>query len=361
MAQTQTQSLPPLSIATSSLNPFPAATEAPHDLSSKLHAITHAGFRAIELAFADFLSYVEQHFGRKVDPQAWDDLSTAARALRQECKTLQLEIMMLQPFSNFEGWDPESEEGRSKRENAFARAKGWIRLMQDLGTDMLQVGSTDAPNIKKDKAFLAADLARLADMLAEHNMRLAYENWCWATFATNWRDVYDLVVAVDRPNIGLCLDTFQSSGGEWGDPTTASGHREDVPKHELEDRFQDSMQQLGATLPKEKIYLLQVSDAYKPPQPLDASLDGSGLRPRGRWSGAFRPMPGKQGGYLPVLEVAKAVKRTGFRGWFSIEIFDGGPAGKDRELGNLDDQAKEIMELSQAFLTKAMEECDYVV
>lgn len=132
-------SQPPLSIATSSLNPFPATVKAPHDLSSKLQAISRAGFRAIELAFPDFLSYAEQHLSRKIGPQDWDELATAAKELKAECKRLQLEIMMLQPFSNFEGWDPDSEEGKRKRDNAFVKAQGWIGIMRELGTHMLQV------------------------------------------------------------------------------------------------------------------------------------------------------------------------------------------------------------------------------
>lgn len=35
--------------------------------------------------------------------------------------------------------------------------------------------------------------------------------------------MWDIVQRVGRPNIGLCLDTFQTGGGEWGDPTTKSG------------------------------------------------------------------------------------------------------------------------------------------
>ena len=52
-----------------------------------------------------------------------------------------------------------------------------------------------------------------------------------------------------------------------------------------------------------------------------------GLRPRGRWSHDFRPLPFEEG-YLPVTEVTRAVLETGFRGWFSYEAFDGGKDGK---------------------------------
>jgi sugar phosphate isomerase/epimerase len=33
-------------------------------------------------------------------------------------------------------------------------------------------------------------------------------------------------------------------------------------------------------------------------------------------------------GYLPVIDVVKAVLKMGFRSWFSYEVFDAGPDGK---------------------------------
>jgi sugar phosphate isomerase/epimerase len=152
-----------------------------------------------------------------------------------------------------------------------------------------------------------------------------------STHAPNWKDVWNIVKEVDRPNIGLCLDTFQTAGGEWADPRTSSGLLEDVSKDELEQRFHKSLEELSKTIPKDKIYLLQISDAYKVPQPLNSERDDSGLLPRGRWSHDFRPLP-YNGGYLPVADVAKAVLETGFRGWFSYEVFDGGVDGKRKDV-----------------------------
>jgi hypothetical protein len=51
------------------------------------------------------------------------------------------------------------------------------------------------------------------------------------------------------------------------------------------------------------------------------------LRARGRGSHDYRPFP-FNGGFLPVVPVAKAVLGTGFRGWFSMEVFDSGADGK---------------------------------
>lgn len=148
-----------------------------------------------------------------------------------------------------------------------------------------------------------------------------------------------------RPNFGLCLDTFQTAGGEWGDPTTLSGMLEPPPgggktREEVEQRFAESMKELSETVPKEKIYLLQISDAYRLAAPMSADVDGEGLRPRGRWSHDFRPAPFR-GGYLPVGEVVKAVLGTGFRGWLSYEVFDAGPDGRGREY-EMDEFAREV-------------------
>lgn len=183
---------------------------------------------------------------------------------------------------------------------------------------------------------IVSDLQELASLLAEHGLRLAYENWCWSTHAPAWKDVWEIVKEVDRPNVGLCLDTFQSAGGEWADPTTASGMVETNNRsaQQVEQVFASSMNELADTIPKEKIYLLQVSDAYRPAHPLDPLPDKDGSRPRARWSHDFRPIPYQ--GYLPVAKVARAVLQTGFREWFSYEVFDSGQdgQGKTYELGD---------------------------
>lgn len=187
-------------------------------------------------------------------------------------------------------------------------------------------------------------------MLAQHNFKLAYENWCWSTHSPNWGDVWDIAQRVNKPNFGLCLDTFQTAGGEWGDPTTESGRREHLGGVEaMESDFRKSLERLSATIPPEKIYFFQISDAYKPPKPFDPNPDEQGLRPRGRWSHDFRPMP-FNGGYLPVVDVAQAVLKTGFRGWFSAEIFDGGPEGKGKDYEDLYAFAIESMERLDDFL-----------
>ncbi|RHZ47694.1 sugar phosphate isomerase/epimerase family protein [Aspergillus thermomutatus] len=330
----------PLAYASCSIGSSNADT-----LPRKLEAISKAGFTAIELSFPDIIDYGSRLLGHQVATENFAELISVAGEIRKLCDANSLKVMMLQPFANFEGWP----RGSLERQDAFTRANGWIEIMNVVGTDLLQVGSTDAPaeKITTNRADIVADLRELADLLAKRNMRLAYENWCWSTHAPTWKDVWEIVRAVDRPNIGLCLDTFQTAGSEWGDPRTISGRVGDMELDELNRRFAASMDELARSIPPEKIYLLQISDAYKPTRPIEDKVI-NGLRPRGRWSHDFRPMP-YDGGYLPIEEVTRAVLRTGFRGWFSMEIFDGGNQGKGKKYDMIP-YAKQAMESMQKLL-----------
>jgi len=316
-----------------------------HDLPSKLEAISAAGFEAIELSMPDILSYAEKLNGKQPDPKDFDTLVEVGKEIKKLTQKYNLKILMLQPFSNFEGWIKGKQD--EQRNDAWERARGWSRIMEAVGTDMLQVGSSDAPGISTSFEDSASDLAELADMLAEKNFRIAYENWCWSTHATSWKDVWTIIKLANRQNLGLCLDTFQSAGGEWGDPRTQNGLLQDVSsKDEIEKHWQASLKEMSETIPAEKIFLLQISDAYKMDPAIPDKVDDSGLRPRGQWSHDYRPLP-YDGGYLPIVDFLKATLATGFKGWLSIEVFDG--------------QGPEKYDGMQPFAEKAMKSVDRMV
>ncbi|KAH7254632.1 hypothetical protein MRS44_016701 [Fusarium solani] len=304
----------PLSIASVSIG-LPR-----HTLHQKVEAAVTAGFSGMELGFPDLVSYATITLGKDVKEDDYTSLCEAGTHVRSLFERHNLRIVLLQPFSNFEGWP----RGSKEREAAFARARGWIDIMSVVGTDTLQVGSSDSPGITTSLPEIAADIAELADLLAERGFRLAYENWCWSTHAPTWKDVWTIVNTVDRPNVGLCLDTFQTSGGEWGDPTTKSSVLETggMTIDQVNMSYDRSLSELARTVPQEKIFFLQISDAYRADPPLDPDVDESGLRPRGRWSHSYRPLP-YDGGYLPIAKCLEAVMATGFRGWLSVEVFDG--------------------------------------
>lgn len=120
--------------------------------------------------------------------------------------------------------------------------------------------------------------------------------------------------------MGLCLDTFQTAGGEYGDPTTETGRIETIGGSELGSRWRRSLDELERTIPSNEIYLLQISDAYMMQPPIKSQSQ----RERSVWSHDYRPLP-YDGGYLPIQEVLRAVFGTGFRGWLSVEVFDSKP------------------------------------
>ncbi|KAF5011809.1 hypothetical protein FDECE_2099 [Fusarium decemcellulare] len=304
----------PISFATCSI---PARIKA--SLPDKLAAIRKAGFEGVELSMPDILGYGKLLSGTQPKEDDYDAIADVAKQIKSLTDELGLEIMMLQPFANFEGW--KKGEFDKEREEAFERATGWMKVMEAAGTKMLQVGSSDSEGISSSFDELASDLAELADLCATKGFRIAYENWCWATHAPNWKQVWEIVQKANRPNLGLCLDTFQTAGGEYGDPTTNNGLVAASSHEERESRWKKSLEELTSTVPADKIYLLQISDAYKMDPPIEDKKDSSGSRPRARWSHDFRPLP-CNGGYLPVQDMLAAVLKTGFRSWLSVEVFD---------------------------------------
>ncbi|PTB46688.1 uncharacterized protein TrAFT101_003866 [Trichoderma asperellum] len=311
----QGQSIP-TSFASCSIPPYFDAK-----LPQKLEAIRNAGFDGIEISMPDILAYGCDIEGKELEEDDYDTLSDVAGKIRILTDQLGLVILMLQPFSRFEGWNKDTHA--QERREAFTRATGWIRIMERLGTDMLQVGSSDAQDISSSLDDHASDLQELADLLAEKGFRLAYENWCWATYASTWKDVWEISRKANRRNIGLCLDTFQSAGGEYGDPSTESGYIEDFSPAKLDSRWQQSLAELEQTVPGDKIFLLQISDAYKMKPPLRNTKE----RARSIWSHDYRPLP-FNGGYLPIQDFLNSVLRTDFKGWLSVEVFDSKPKEK---------------------------------
>lgn len=364
----------PLAFASCSIGCKPS-----HTLPKKLQAIASAGFTAIELSMPDIVAFANLHLrphkqgdtaSDSFGPRDYDDLAEAAKVIKTQCDAQGLKILILQPFANFEGWPADSPE----RRDAFERLAGWMRIMEAAGTDMLQVGSSDSPaeKIGTDRERFVRDLRELADRLATKGFRCAYENWCWSTHAPDWKDVWDICRRVDRENFGLCLDTFQyvssplssiqtqtnnipsrSAGGEYADPTTPSGLLSDGrDASQLQASWLASCQTLASTIPASKIFFLQISDAYRMDPPLEDKADSNGMRPRARWSSAYRPLPYQ--GYLPCADFARAVLQTGFRGYFSYEVFDQGPdgKGKDYEMGEF---AMEAMGTQERLLRESEE------
>jgi sugar phosphate isomerase/epimerase len=305
----------PLAYATPSLGMHPN-----HTLERKLDAASKAGFHGVEIGFDDLTSYAKRHTPTYKGEEDIPTLVNSASQIRELCNSLHLQILCLQPFTDFEGAVTTED-----REERIARAERYFLIMNELGTTILQVGSTDNPKTSGDYHIIAADLASLCDLAAIQDppCKIAYEPWCWGVHINTWESAWEIIKLVNRPNLGINLDTFQVAGREWADPSSSTGLVEGYSERELTAKFEASMELLANTIPADKIYYIQLSDGLKMDPPITEGHPAfeKGKDQRGQWSHAYRPLPGEDG-YLPVLTALRGFLNTGFRGWVSMEIFE---------------------------------------
>jgi 4-hydroxyphenylpyruvate dioxygenase len=230
------------------------------NLDEKLSAIAAAQFDAVEIFENDLLSFA----GTPAD-------------VRRILRDLNLGIVTLQPFRDFEGM-PEPQSAR-----AFARAERKFDIMHELGCDLLMVRSNCSPDSIGGIDRAAADLRALAEQASARGMRIAFEALAWGRHINDYRDAWEVVRRADHPAAGLVLDTFHILARK----TDLSAIR---------------------AIPGDKIFLVQVADA-----PL---LEMDLLS----WSRQFRNFPGQ--GDLPVIDVMEALAVTGYDGPLSLEIFN---------------------------------------
>ncbi len=229
-------------------------------LDAKLHAIAAAGFDGAEIFENDLLS-----------------THLSAREIAVMMGDLGLACTMFQPFRDLEGL-PEPQRGR-----AFDRLERKFDVMQELGTDLLLVCSSCSPQADADRARTIADLHDAGERAAKRGLRIGYEALAWGRHVNDHRDAWGIVRDVDHPAIGLVLDSFHSLSRR-------------IPSSSIGDIRAD------------KLFIVQVADAPV----LDMDLL--------QWSRHFRSMPGQ--GDFPLDDWADAIRRIGYDGYWSLEIFN---------------------------------------
>ena len=230
------------------------------DFATKLGAIAAAGYDGIEIFEQDFLA---------------SDLSP--RAAGQMVRDHGLEVLLFQPFRDFEGLpDP-------LRARAFTRARRKFALMNELGTDLMLICSSVHPQSLGGIDRAAGDLAELGAIAAEYGVRVGYEALAWGRHVDDHRDAWEIVRRADHSQIGLILDSYH---------TLARGIDPDTIRR----------------IPGEKIFFVQLADAPA------ISMDLLYL------SRHFRCMPGE--GDLDVNAFMRAVLSTGYDGPLSLEVFN---------------------------------------
>lgn len=291
-----------------------------HSLPSILEATAKAGLKGIEVCYNNLLHHaVQLTNARSTDDIDKAALIEAAEDVKRICSEHGLKIITFQPFAVYEGLIDE-ELHRQKVE----KFKQWLKIVKALECDVIQMPSNWEPQGSTgDMNQIVADMREVADLAAKEDpvVSIAYEAVAWAAHTYLWEQSWEVVEAVDRANVGLCLDTFHIAGRVWADPEAEGGkqpHADEVLKA--------SLSKLVKELPVEKILYFQLSDAERLSKPLiegheyyDASMPS-----RMSWSRNARLFPYEEehGGYMPVVPIAKAVVNDlGYRGWISMEMF----------------------------------------
>ncbi|KAL1847173.1 hypothetical protein Plec18170_008737 [Paecilomyces lecythidis] len=296
-----------------------------HPLKTKLDAISKNGFSGIELFYDDLLQVARQLQDRDSetpgDPSQQDiDMTEeydikAAFEIKRMCDQRDLHIVSLQPFRNYEGLLCKSEHARRIQE-----LQHWTKLATILGNDvfiLIPSSFLGKSQTVGDRERLVEDLTLAAD--TAHPVRLAYEALAWGTHVNQWEESWDIVQRVDRKNFGICLDTFNIAAGVWANPTTVSGRSSEQADQNLE----RSLQRLMHDVDPDRVFCIQLADGERV-DPSAAFLHIPDQPTLLGWSRNSRLFPFEEdrGGYLPVLEIARAVTNgIGFSGWVSMEIF----------------------------------------
>ena len=229
-------------------------------LDAKLRAIAAAGYAGAEIFENDLLS---------------TDLS--ARQIAAMMGDLGLACTMFQPFRDLEGL-PDAQRAR-----AFDRLERKFDVMQELGTDLLLVCSSCSPLADGHRERTIADLREAGERAARRGLRIGYEALAWGRHVNDHRDAWSIVRDADHPALGLVLDSFHSLARR-------------IPSSSIGDIRAD------------KLFIVQVADA--------PVLDMDPLQ----WSRHFRCMPGQ--GEFPLDDWAEAIRKIGYDGYWSLEIFN---------------------------------------
>ncbi|SCZ96381.1 BZ3500_MvSof-1268-A1-R1_Chr8-2g10157 [Microbotryum saponariae] len=308
---------PTLGIASLSLGSFEH-----HTLPSKIAAAAQAGFQHIELFDNDWAAFCDSWSEAQGLPKSTRDGDStsrfAAAALADLVRSYGLRISCWQPLRTFEGY-VDAEDRRKSRE--FAR--GILDILPILGTRLLLrcTTTTPAPATTGDLDRCAEDLAWLADEAAKCDppVRVMYEGLSFAAHRRSWQSAWEVVEKANRPNLGLCLDSFNTLALEWADPYSSTGRL----SPDVDEKLQANMRELVQWVSGHNIFFYQVADGrfMSPPMtpPTDPSIPP--IRPWSRGNRLF-PLENKLGAYLPVSTFSDAVVQTGYDGPWSLEVFN---------------------------------------
>ncbi|KAL3472371.1 hypothetical protein BJX99DRAFT_249717 [Aspergillus californicus] len=289
-----------------------------HDLDYKINQAGTAGFKGIEIFYED-LDYAARKLS-KSDNAEPEHLFKAADHIHTMCEANGLEIIGLQPFLFYEGLKDRQQHAR-----LIEKMKLWLQIAKRLRTTIIQIPANFLPAavLTDDLDVIVSDLRQVADMgaLEAPVVCFAYENLCWSTHVDTVEKLWDVIRRVDRPNFGVCLDTFNIAGRVWADPASDTGKTNNADAD-----LKRTLDWMVKEIDVAKVFYIQVIDAEKMREPL---LPGhpfhvDGQPPRMNWSRNARTFMYEEdrGAYLPAEEVAKTIiSGLKYEGYVSMELF----------------------------------------
>jgi len=248
------------------------ATTMKADLPGDIAAASAAGFKALEIWAAKLDQYLTQHSLQEL------------RALLRKHRLQPASINSIE-FITFRSLEDYAQ--------IQARCKQLCGYAQTLGCDKIVVVPSPTPKDGASGAQIRAESVRvlreLADLAQPYGVKLAFEflgfGWCSVrTLGQCW----EVVQETARDNVGLVIDTCHFYAGG------------------------SSLRSILKVAP-EKVLILHINDVEE--------------RPKETIEDAHRLLPGE--GVIPLDDILRNVKKTGFDGLCSIELFR--PAYWDRD------------------------------
>ncbi|KAJ6088659.1 hypothetical protein N7486_009920 [Penicillium sp. IBT 16267x] len=291
-----------------------------HSITAKINAAADNGQEGIELFHDDLAQLAQSLRAQTLSESAQTRTDReyeidAAHAIHDLCAERGLRILALQPFRHYEGLID-----REQHAQRLDELQHWVSLCKILGDSLfilIPSSFLDEAETTGDRDVIVADLAEAADLAFP--VRIAYEALAWGTHINTWEDCWDVVCKADRPNLGICLDTFNIAARVWADPLSADGR---LHAHADAD-LQKSMERLVKEVDPHRVMMVQLADGERV-DPQEPFLQAPGLHPLLTWSRNARlfPCEEERGGYLPIREVTDAcLNGVGYSGWVSMEVF----------------------------------------
>nr|AAC71790.1 dehydroshikimate dehydratase [Aspergillus nidulans] len=286
-----------------------------HSLDHKLRSAAH-GFAGIELFIDDLSHFASSSFN--------GSLTQAAKYISSLAKQLNLTFICLQPFGFYEGLVDTNQSTYLLTE----KLPLWFAIARIIGTDLIQIPAnflqndpvTGAARTSGDIRLIVSDLQTIADIGVKQGFRFVYEALCWSTHVDTWEAAWNVVKLVDRENFGICLDSFNTRT-----PLPSLGRRRMLSKPWPSPwrRSVLSSPVENWTSGKSSTSSLSMASGCRRRWTRSTPFMWRANPRRMSWSRNARlfPCEEERGGYLPVLEIARAFFEIGFEGWVSLELF----------------------------------------